>query len=77
MVYIMNFKQQFGLPSESYYNTVHQGYKDCNLDLNVLNDAVNESAEKYYEQIEQNSPFNLFDEDESEDIATEIGGMSL
>lgn len=77
MVYIMNLKQQFGLPSESYYNTVRQGYKDCNLDLNVLNDAVNESAEKYYEQIEQNSPFDLFDEDDSEDIATDIGGMSL
>ena len=77
MVYIMNLKQQFGLPSESYYNTVRQGYKDCNLDLNVLNDAVNESAEKYYERIEQDSPFNLFDEDDSEDIANEIGGMSL
>ena len=77
MVYIMNLKQQFGLPSEIYYNTVRQGYKDCNLDLNVLNDAVNESAVKYYEQIEHNSPFNLFDEDDSEDITNEIGCMSL
>ena len=77
MVYIMNLKQQFGLPSESYYNTVRQGYKDCKLDLNVLNEAVKESAEKFYESVEKESQFTLFDEDDSEDITNEIGGMSL
>lgn len=73
MVYIMNLKQQFGLPSASYYDTVSQGYKDCGFDMKVLNEAVNDSAEKFYENLEQN---NLFDSpDEDEDIG--MGGMSL
>lgn len=73
MVYIMNFKQNFGLPSASYYDTVLQGYKDCGFDLNVLNEAVNDSAEKFYDNLEQN---NLFDSpDEDEDMG--MGGMSL
>ena len=73
MVYIMNLKQQFGLPGASYYDTVSQGYKDCDFDLNVLNEAVTDSAEKFYENLEQN---NLFDSpDEDEDMG--MGGMSL
>ena len=65
--------QNFGLPSVSYYDTVSQGYKDCGFDLKVLNEAVTDSTEKFYENLEQN---NLFDSpDEDEDI--EMGGMSL
>lgn len=64
--------------THSLYDTgITPEYNKQILTLNVLNDAVNESAEKYYERIEQDSPFNLFDEDDSEDIANEIGGMSL
>ena len=73
MVYIMNFRQNLGLPSASYYDTVSQGYKDCGFDLKVLNEAVNVSAEKFYKNLEQN---NLFDSpDEDENIV--MGGMSL
>lgn len=57
MVYIMNLKQNFGLPSASYYDTVSQGYKDCDFDLKVLNEAVTDSAEKFYESLEQNNLF--------------------
>ena len=74
MVYIMNLKQQFGLPSDSYYETVSQGYKDCGFDLKTLNDAVTDSAEKYYENFEQN---NLFNSPDDEDFTNVIGGMSL
>lgn len=49
MVYIMNPKMQFGMPSANYYCVVHQGYKDCGLDTHVLNEAVQKSAGKYYE----------------------------
>ena len=77
MVYIMNLKQQFGLPSASYYNTVSQGYKDCGFDMKVLNEAVNDSAEKFYENLEQNNLFDSPDEDEVEDFTNEIGGISL
>lgn len=47
------------------------------LDLNVLNEAVKESAEKFYESVELESQFTLFDEYDSEDITNEMGGMSL
>ena len=41
--------------------------------MNVLNEAVTDSAEKFYENLEQN---NLFDSpDEDEDMG--MGGMSL
>lgn len=36
MVYIMNLKQDFGLPSASYYDTVSQGYKVCGFDSQQL-----------------------------------------
>lgn len=71
MVYIMNLKQNFGLPSASYYDTVSQGYKDCGFDLKVLNEAVTNSAEKFYENLEQNNLFDSPDEDMG------MGGMSL
>ncbi len=48
MVYIMNPKMQFGLPSPSYYQTVYEGYKDCELDTDVLEQAVRESAQRFY-----------------------------
>jgi len=41
--------------------------------MKVLNEAVNDSAEKFYENLEQN---NLFDSpDEDDDMG--MGGMSL
>ncbi len=48
MVYIMNLKMNFGMPSTQYYRTVHQGYQDCGLDTDVLAQALKESAQKYY-----------------------------
>lgn len=47
------------------------------MDLNVLNEAVNDSAEEFYENLEQSNPFALPDEDDGEDFANYIGGMSL
>ena len=49
MVYIMNPKMKFGLPSANYYCVVHQGYLDCGLDTKVLNEAMKRSADRYYE----------------------------
>lgn len=73
MVYIMNLKQDFGLPSASYYDTVSQGYKDCGFDMKVLNEAVNDSAEKFYENLEQNNLFDSPDGDENMGMS----GMTL
>ena len=79
MVYIMDLKQKFGLPSESYYDTVYQGYVDCGLDTEVLDQAVNDSAKKFYEE---QDPFVFFDEDDdalfnNENISDGAEGMSL
>lgn len=46
MVYRMNLKMRFGIPSQPYYDTVFEGYMNCKLDTNVLNQAVDESIEK-------------------------------
>ena len=70
----MNLKQNFGLPSEGYYDTVAQGYMDCGLDINVLNKAVNYSADKYYEQHPEEQP-NSFDLCDDEDEG--FGDMTL
>ena len=48
MVYIMNLRMDYGMPSTHYYRTVHQGYLDCKLDTNILNKALGDSAQKFY-----------------------------
>lgn len=48
MVYIMNLKMEFGMPSSYYYQTVYKGYTDCGLDKEVLENAVLNSAKQYY-----------------------------
>lgn len=45
MVYVMDQKQDFGNPTRGYYDTVRQGYKDCHLDIDVLETALDSSAE--------------------------------
>lgn len=70
MVYIMNPKMRFGLPSITYYDTVMQGYKDCGLDKTFLETALKESTQAYYnfavEQSQQISLYDFNDEDEDE-----------
>ena len=46
MVYIMDLKQEFGMPSASYYNTVYAGYLDCDLDTDFLDDAIEQNRLK-------------------------------
>ena len=41
MTYIMVNKTEFRYPTERYLNVVKQGYKDCNLNMNFLNKALN------------------------------------
>lgn len=71
MVYIMNQKMSFGLPSPYYYQTVAQGYHDCGLDTTALNEAVGRSAQQYYSDFDmrqrQTSLFDYEDDDVNED----------
>lgn len=71
MVYIMNLKMNFGLPSPYYYQTVYEGYNDCELDTDVLDKAVGDSAQRYYSSAVRLSPqqsmFDDYNEGDYED----------
>lgn len=72
MVYIMNLRMGFGLPSPYYYQTVYEGYNDCGLDTDVLDKAVTESSAQFYAAHRQPEPQQtLFDMDEDEDFSYE------
>lgn len=72
MVYIMNLKMGFGLPSPYYYQTVHEGYNDCGLNTDVLDTAVKESTARFYAAYrQQNSQQTLFDTENEDDFISE------
>ena len=65
MVYIMNLRAQANLPSDKYYDTVEQGYKDCDLDIAYLEAAKERSKA---EMAERKSTFtDDWKEDETDD----------
>ena len=71
MVYVMNLRMNFNLPSPSYYATVHQGYRDCGLDTASLEQALQSSTQHYYDSAVRYEQRSLFDygEDEPEEDA--------
>lgn len=72
MVYIMNLKMGFGLPSPYYYQTVFDGYNDCGLDTDVLDKALADSATHFYaSQRPQESQQTLFDTEDEDDFVSE------
>ena len=70
MVYIMNLKMKFGMPSPYYYATVFEGYRDCELDTDVLNQAIKDSAQRFYSSVvglsEQQTLFDYGDDEPEE-----------
>ena len=88
MVYIMNLRQNFGVPSDSYVHTVSEGYRNCRLDISVLKDAIRLSVSRYADTIsdrlinsigyEQMGMFDFdiaeinIEEDDDEDISDEM-----
>ena len=65
MVYIMNLQAQANRPSKHYYQTVEQGYKDCDLDTAYLEAAMKRTEA---EMEERKSTFtDDWKEDESDD----------
>ena len=67
MAYIMNLKMDYGLPSNSYYHIVRQGYEDCGLDTKVLEEAVIDSAKQFYSKETNYRQQLLIDDVEDED----------
>lgn len=43
MAYVMNEGFPLGKPSDKYYNTICEGYKTANYDINILKEALNAS----------------------------------
>jgi gamma-glutamylcyclotransferase (GGCT)/AIG2-like uncharacterized protein YtfP len=75
MVYIMDLKMKFGMPSPYYYATVLEGYCDCELDADVLDQAVKNSAQRFYHSaVELSEQQTLFDYggDEQDDEQEEL-----
>lgn len=66
MVYIMNPRMNFNLPSPSYYATVRQGYHDFGLDTAALEQALQSSTQRYYNVASMYQQQSLFDYDEDE-----------
>ena len=72
MVYIMNLKMGFGLPSPYYYQTVYEGYNDCGLDTDVLDKAVLKSTAQFYAAHRELEPQQtLFDMEDKDDFLYE------
>ena len=51
MVYIMDLRQDFGIPSTGYVQTVSEGYHNCRLDTAVLKNAIRQSVSRYADSI--------------------------
>lgn len=72
MVYIMNLKMGFGLPSPHYYQTVYEGYNDCGLNTDVLNKALEDSATQFYAlHRPQETQQTLFDTEDEDDFISD------
>ena len=77
MVYIMNLRQDFGIPSPGYVQTVSEGYHNCRLDIDVLKNAIRQSVSRYADSISdklissidhQHRQLSLFDFDTADDV---------
>lgn len=72
MVYIMNLKMKFGLPTPYYYQTVYEGYNNCGLNTDVLDSAVKESSAQFYSHYRQrNFQQTFFDTAEEDDFISD------
>ena len=76
MVYIMDLRQDFGIPSPGYVQTVSEGYHNCRLDTSVLKNAIRQSVSRYADSVSdklvssidhQHRQMSLFDFD-TEDV---------
>jgi hypothetical protein len=51
MIYVMDPKYPFGVPSFGYCETIREGYEDHGLDVNILSEAVTNSVSLYNEKV--------------------------
>ena len=48
MAYVMSAKYPFKMPSESYFNTILNGYVDCGIDTETLFTAADKVSEAFH-----------------------------
>ncbi|WP_101908616.1 gamma-glutamylcyclotransferase family protein [Marasmitruncus massiliensis] len=58
-VYVMNEGHQLGMPSQHYVDVIAEGYQSAGLDLNILQQAITETAQRMSEEPEQQSMFGF------------------
>lgn len=58
-VYVMTEGHRLGMPSQRYVDTITEGYETAGFDLSVLENAINETAQRMAEEPEPEQQ-NLF-----------------
>jgi len=58
-VYVMTEGHRLGMPSQRYVDTIAEGYQTAGFDLSVLEEAINETAQRMAEEPEPEQQ-NLF-----------------
>lgn len=58
-VYVMTEGHQLGMPSQNYVDVIAEGYQSAGFDLNILQDAITETAQRMAAEPEQQSMFGF------------------
>ncbi|WP_283675365.1 gamma-glutamylcyclotransferase family protein [Butyricicoccus sp. Marseille-Q5471] len=58
-VYVMTEGHHLGMPSQYYVDVIAEGYRSAGFDLNILQEAINQTAQRMTEEPEQQSMFGF------------------
>lgn len=77
MVYIMNLRMQYGMPSTHYYQTLVEGYKDCGMDIAPLQTALQDSTLHFYSSAVGQEELHSIRERDAPEPEEDMGGSFL
>lgn len=58
-VYVMTEGHRLGMPSQYYVDVIAQGYQSAGFDLEILQEAITETAQRMTQELEQQSMFGF------------------
>ena len=58
-VYVMTEGHPLGMPSQYYVDVIAEGYRSAGFDLNILQEAIKETAQRMAKEPEQQSMFGF------------------
>lgn len=58
-VYVMTEGHRLGMPSQYYVDVIAEGYQSAGFDLNILQEAITQTAQQMTEEPEQQSMFGF------------------